>query len=311
MSGRLARGAALLTLGVAVLSAGGCDSNRNASPPPATGVTSLTAVHATPDAAMPRTVAATGAATPTVIVDPGHGGDEVGAAAYDVTEKHSNLDMALRVERELQAAGVRVVLTRRADARAGSPGSGPTPIGYAAQRLDLQARVDLANAEHADAFVSLHSNGSLTPGERGIEVWYDANRPFSAENRRLGDALLTGVIDALQASGISTPDRGVKDDRCLRAFQGRCFPLFVLGPERVTTRDEVVRRGGNPEALGFTATAEAIQSRAAQMPGALIELLFITDPDDARLLRDDRTRDAMARGVAAGVLRFLGRDVRR
>lgn len=243
-----------------------------------------------------------------MVIDPGHGGDEFGAAAYDVVEKDSNLDMAFRVERELQSAGVRVLLARRTDARAGVAGSGPPPIGYAAQRLDLQARVDLANAAQADAFVSIHSNGSLVPGERGVEVWYDENRPFSAENRRLGDALLTGVLDALGQVGVSVPARGVKDDRCLRAFQGRCFPLFVLGPERLTSRDEVIRRGGNPEALGFTDGVESIPSRATQMPGALVELLFVTDPDDARLLRDERTRDALAHGIAMGVLRFLGRS---
>jgi N-acetylmuramoyl-L-alanine amidase len=99
----------------------------------------------------------------------------------------------------------------------------------------------------------------------------------------------------------------VKDDSCLRAFKGRCFPLFLLGPERVTSRDEILRRGGNPEALLAPGT-DAVYSRATQMPAALVELLFVSNPEDAAILRSEAAREAMARGVAGGVARFLGKE---
>ena len=117
--------------------------------------------------------------------------------------------------------------------------------------------------------------------------------------------LLDGVTTEMRAGGYPAMAREVIDDTCLKAFQGRCFPLFVLGPPRVIDRDEVFRRGGTPEALGFAPTQPTLGSRATEMPGALVELLFISSPEDAALLKDDGARNAMARGVARGILDFL------
>lgn len=241
---------------------------------------------------------------PTVFIDPGHGADEIGAAANGVVEKESNLEMALRVERLLAAEGVRVVLARRADVRANS---GPPVTGFSATRLDLQARIDAANAEHADVWVSIHSNGSTNTGDRGVESYYNSSRPFVAQNQALAASLLRNVVAELWAGGFAVAERGALDDACLRAFQGRCFPLFVLGPGRETTRDEVIRRGGDPAALGFAPGQDSIASRPAQMPGALIELLFITNPSDAAILQTEAAREAMARGIVRGILEQLPR----
>ncbi|MFN8638923.1 MAG: N-acetylmuramoyl-L-alanine amidase [Dehalococcoidia bacterium] len=243
----------------------------------------------------------------TVVLDPGHGGDEIGAANFGVVEKVSNLDMALRVERLLAERGLRVVLTRRTDARASSSGLGTAATGFSAQRVDLQARVDLANAERATLFVSLHSNGSTSGAERGLEVYYNSQRPFAAENLRLASSIHDSILNEVAAAGYSIAGRGVKDDTCLRLFQGRCFGLFLLSPERVTDRDEILRRGGNPESLLAPGQNE-IRSRATQMPAALAELLFISNTDDASLLRTEAVRDALARGVVRGITRYLGAD---
>jgi N-acetylmuramoyl-L-alanine amidase len=251
---------------------------------------------------VPRTARVTA-----VVIDPGHGGDEIGAANFGLVEKDSNLDLAFRVERLLAERGLRPVLTRRTDARAFSTLPGAAPAGFSAQRLDLQARIDMANAEGAAVFVSIHSNGSNSSAERGLEAYYNSQRPLAAENYRLATFVHDSVINELLASGYPVAARGVKDDSCLRVFQGRCFPLFVLGPERVTTRDEILRRGGNPEAL-LTPGTDEIRSRATQMPAALVELLFISNAQDAAILRIEPARDAMARGVALGIARYLGRE---
>lgn len=247
--------------------------------------------------------------SPVVVIDPGHAVDEVGAVAFGVVEKDSNLDMARRVGDLLRRQGVEAILTRTADVRAAAPGDQPTrSLGYSGTRLDLQARIDLANAAQADALVSLHSNGAADPAVRGYEVYYNAQRPFAARSRTLATLLLDGVTAEMRAGGFPSMARGVIDDTCLKAFQGRCFPLFILGPPRVTDRDEVYRRGGTPEALGFAPGQDTISSRASAMPGALVELLFVSSPEDAALLRDEGARDAMARGVARGIMEFLSRE---
>jgi N-acetylmuramoyl-L-alanine amidase len=234
-----------------------------------------------------------------VVLDPGHGGDEVGAAANGVVEESSNLDMALRVERLLLAQDLDVVLTRRTDSR-----TAPQVAGYTAARSDIQARIDLANAAGADVFVSLHSNGSTDLTQKGVEVWYDSKRPFAGQNHRLAALLDQHVVSAFQSYGYAAQDRGLFDGSCFRFRNGRCFTLFVLGGPRETTRKEVQDRGGDPEALGFNG-ADVIFSAAPKMPGALVELLIITNAADAAILRTDGARDAAAAGISDAIIEFL------
>ncbi len=238
-----------------------------------------------------------------MVIDPGHGGDEVGAARNGVVEKASNLDMALRVEALLLAQGVDVVLTRRTDSRAA-----PQVAGYTAARSDLQARLDLANEARGDVFVSIHSNGSEDTSQRGVEAWYDSNRAYSVEGKALAGLLVSHVVSELRAQGYPALNRGLFDGKCFRERGGRCFTLFVIGGPRATSREEVIRRGGDPEAVGFDG-AGTIYSRPAGMPAALVELLIITNPEDAAMLRSESGRNAMARGVARAILQFLGLSI--
>ena len=246
-----------------------------------------------------------------ILVDAGHGGDEIGAAANGIVEKDSNLEMAQRVQRLLTQSGYRVLMTRVDNGRAIGDVDGPgQPQGFSAQRRDLQARIDIANAAGAALFVSLHSNGLNDPSANGIETYYNSQRPFSAESRVLAQTIQSTVISEMRRTGYSVRDRGALDDSCLRAFQGQCFPLFLLGPPRVTSRDETLRRGGDPSTLGFAPGQDAIASRATGMPGALVELLFISNWEDAQLLADDTARETMARGVVLGIARFLTENPR-
>jgi N-acetylmuramoyl-L-alanine amidase len=276
-----------------------------ASATPAAAQPAPTEAPATP-VPSPTPVAPAARQGPVVVLDPGHGSaDDPGAAAGGVVEKTSNFDMARRVEALLVANGVTVVLTRQGDTRATGYPAPTGTRGFSASRLDLQARVDLANAQGADLFLSIHSNGSSNAGERGIEVWYDPNRPFSRKNEELARLVLEGSVASLRAAGFEARDRGLKDDTCFRNRDGRCFPLFLLGPPRETTREEVLRRGGDPDALGFGPGQESISTRATTMPAALVELLFISNADDNVTLQNEAARDAMARGVASAILRYL------
>jgi len=150
-----------------------------------------TVTDAQPSSPLPLHASEVTPRVPVVVLDPGHAVDESGAAAYGIVEKDSNLDMALRVADILRQRGVEVLLTRTADVRAAAPGDEPTQeIGYNGTRLDLQARVDIANAARADVFVSLHSNGAGDPAVRGHEVYYNATRCTAAVARPRASALL-------------------------------------------------------------------------------------------------------------------------
>ena len=240
----------------------------------------------------------------TVVLDPGHGGEEFGAVEAGLIERDLNLDIALRVEVLLEAEGIRVVMTRRGEGRSVLFPSVGQLRGALATAVDLQARVDLANQEQGDVFVSIHAN-AFTPDLRGVEVWWDSARRFGGANSLLAEALLTHVLAEVRAYGYPALNRGLLEDGCWRMVNGHCETLSVLGPPHEVTRADVLARGQDPEALGFGPDDDAVVTRATQMPGALIEALFISNPDDARVLRREEGRQAIARGIAQGILAFL------
>ncbi|MGE3857979.1 MAG: N-acetylmuramoyl-L-alanine amidase, partial [Dehalococcoidia bacterium] len=221
---------------------------------------------------------------------PGHGGDESGAAAYGIVERDSNLDMAQRVATHLKAAGVQVYLTREDSGRATGLVTSPGDT-RAAQRADLQARTAAANRVGADIFVSLHSNGSSDGSLRGVEAYYDSRRPYADDSRRLARAIVDGALAGMTNAGHPSVDRGVIDAACWRNNQGRCIGLFVLSPGGATTQ-----RDGTPGPV----------KEPTNMPAALLETLFVSNPQDAALLADPNVRAHVARGIADGILRYLG-----
>jgi N-acetylmuramoyl-L-alanine amidase len=288
-----------LRLGIVITAAvlvSGCGSARTqviASAPADVASTPASAVAAVADAVAPASVP-TAVAAPIrnarlVALDPGHGGDEVGAAANGVVERDSNLDMAQRVERFLREAGAEVLLTRADAGRA--PGAEASSSGFSATRADLQARVKAANAAGAAVFVSLHSNGAGDTSLRGIEVYYESRREFGDENKRLAEYVLDGALAGIASAGYPSRDRGVIDAACWRNRDGRCIGLFVLSPGGTSTP---------------TPTRPGTTKEPTNMPAVLAELLFISNPQDAALLRSDVARDALAAGVANGILRYLG-----
>ncbi|HEY3110472.1 MAG TPA: N-acetylmuramoyl-L-alanine amidase [Chloroflexota bacterium] len=221
-----------------------------------------------PIAQLPRAGAAS-----RVVLDPGHGGGQVGASAQlpdgrVLREKELTLEVARRVAELLRAAGYQVTLTREADQQVG----GPKLVD------DLQARIDLANAVKADVFVSIHFNGIGNRELRGLEVYYATERPFSAENRALADLLYQQLGRQMAAAGYDAYPRGTRADS-LAAGQGEHF--FVLSPQTSKVK------------------------RPSLMPAALGEGLFLTNPQDAAQLDRSELRDAIARGYAAAIGTFL------
>ncbi len=129
--------------------------------------------------------APTGRGAPLVCLDPGHGGDDSGANYNGVMEKVPNLDIALRVRPILQSLGYNVVMTRETDTT-----------------VSLQQRCDIANAAHADIFVSIHNN-AYTVDSKGTETYSYYNAP---DGKRLATFIHQQVVQRIKLT-----DRGVKE----------------------------------------------------------------------------------------------------
>jgi N-acetylmuramoyl-L-alanine amidase len=143
---------------------------------------------------------------------------------------------------------------------------------------DLVTRAACANAATASVLVSLHFDAFDDPSVGGTETFYDAARPFAPKSKRLAIALQSAVV-----ASVGSVDRGVWTDEQLSAPtltpSGNAYGHFIeLGPALKGYVD-------NP----------------SQMPGVLIEPLFLTNPDEAKFASDPAGQQRIAAGIVAGL----------
>lgn len=119
-----------------------------------------------------------------VVIDPGHGGDDLGATFEGRNEKDDNLRLAHKVKDILEEQGIEVALTRNKD-----------------YFVSLEDRCRFANRCRAEIYVSLHRNSA--PNAEGVEIW------ISSKNPPADRALAQDIISGLENAGISV-NRGVK-----------------------------------------------------------------------------------------------------
>ena len=113
-----------------------------------------------------------GPAIRTVVIDPGHGGDEQGArGANGALEKDIAPDVSLRLKAAIEGRlGIRVILTRDDD-----------------RLVQLDERAAIANNNKADVFVSVHANASPSREAKGAEVFYLSLDGYGEEARKMAE----------------------------------------------------------------------------------------------------------------------------
>nr|WP_092067757.1 N-acetylmuramoyl-L-alanine amidase [Dendrosporobacter quercicolus]NSL46759.1 N-acetylmuramoyl-L-alanine amidase [Dendrosporobacter quercicolus DSM 1736]SDL62983.1 N-acetylmuramoyl-L-alanine amidase [Dendrosporobacter quercicolus] len=160
------------------------------------GVTADTPVKVTPLPAAPST--GTGQTSGSlrgkvIVVDPGHGGSNPGAVANNTRESDNNLAVGLKLRDQLVQAGAKVIMTRETDRTVAAAGSS---LGQ-----ELQARVNLAEANNADIFVSIHSNSNPDSKITGAMTFYHSNN-----SSNLASNVQTAIIEETGAvnKGTST-----------------------------------------------------------------------------------------------------------
>lgn len=210
-----------------------------------------------------------------VVLDPGHGRGDPGATHYlpdgsgrwDITEADSNLRNAELIRENLQALGYEVYLTREGDGH--GPGA-PLPLQFIAS--DLYARVALARAVEADVYLAIHGNGASVKSISGPETWYCGKHEEGAANEDLARRVQQAMMDSLHEYGYAPPDRGIKEDA--QSHHSGDFCQFVV-------------------------------TRETAVPAALLEFLFLSNEDDARVLVDDRSHVLLAHYVAEAIDAFM------
>lgn len=215
----------------------------------------------------------------TVVLDPGHGGDDAGTRSADgLLEKDLTLALAQRVKALLEARlGVRVVLTRDADTS-----------------VPADRRAALANNTKADLFVSLHANGSPLPGLRGAQVLSLDARDY---------ATLEGAVRRPDTPAVPVPIAG-GGTRVIDTVPWQLAQLPHVTAS-ATFAGVMATRLAGAGAVMQTRAVDAAPLRVlvgANMPAILIELGVLTNRDDGQALTDaaylQRLADAIATAIA-------------
>jgi N-acetylmuramoyl-L-alanine amidase len=133
-------------------------------------------------------------------------------------------------------------------------------------RIEQEARI--AAVGRVRCYVSLHFNGHPSPAQSGTETYYNRDN-HGEQSLRLADALQRHVVDLLWQAGHPTVDRGVLSD--LRAGKPYGHFFSLRGPQ----------------------------------PSVLVEGLFLSNPTEAGLLREEKFRQAIAEGYSRGISEYL------
>lgn len=234
-----------------------------------------------PPPSSPRPAPAKGA-KPLVVLDPGHGGKDPGAVAFGLREKDLNLQIALKMEKELQRLGADVRLTRRDD-----------------RYLKLAERTELANNWGADIFVSVHIN-ALPAGRHatGIEIYLMA-LPTDK------DAMQLALIENAELDGNGGGGGADKRTNLLLKILGDMQQNAKISES--TGLAEAMFQRGKAAKLSMRRVAQApfYVLRGAAMPAVLLELGFITERSEARLLADSSYQQRLAAALAPGILDYI------
>jgi len=221
-----------------------------------------------------------------IVIDPGHGGRDVGAkGAHGLREKDTVVDIALLVRDELRQLGnYDVHLTRDNDTF-----------------ISLNERTREANNRKADIFISLHCNASKNGNASGLETYYldttenPSTQAIAArENQSLAfeDVAPLGMDDDIRAmlGDLHLQGRVSESVELAEAVHGA-----IIGEGRLhypSLTDLGVRKAPFVVLIG------------AQMPSILVELLFIDNPRDSNKLGSKVFREALARGIAKGIVKY-------
>ncbi|MCC6312860.1 MAG: N-acetylmuramoyl-L-alanine amidase [Thermomicrobiales bacterium] len=242
---------------------------------------------------------------PVVCLDPGHGGPDRGFTRgplgnlAGMEEANVVLQLAWDVQARLQARGFDVIVTRETDAAVNATGADingdrktardDKPGNDRFATLDeLQARINICNTAKADLLVSMHINGYTTQKPRGFETWYTDGRPFSDLSRSFANLAYVHLKDQFSRIGYVLPaeeERGVNPDTVADVQMDHAvFKHFVIT---------------GPEVPGSV--------KPSEMPGAIVETLFISNDGDAQTLVSAEGINAIVTAYENSIVEYFQR----
>jgi len=216
----------------------------------------------------------------TVVIDPGHGGEEVGAKGPSGTLEK---DVTLAIARKLRSAlannlGLQAFLTRDRD-----------------EEIALSERAAVANNYKADLFVSIHANASRSLGAKGSEVYFLTYQATDDESRRMA-ALEGGAF----TPGTPAPASG--DLALILWDMAQAEHLEESSALASRIQEELAEVTGS-QGRGVKQAPFRVLVGAA-MPAVLVEVAFISNAEEERLLVSDAYQSKVVGALVRGISRY-------
>ncbi|HWQ77941.1 MAG TPA: N-acetylmuramoyl-L-alanine amidase family protein [Anaerovoracaceae bacterium] len=160
-----------------------------------------------------------------VVIDPGHGGKDTGALGYEygsivLYEKDVNLDIGLRVQKLLEAAGVRLYMIRTEDVY-----------------VPLYDRQDIANNLGASLYVSIHNNANSSSVPNGTEVYYRG--PNDPPLNGISAVTLAENLQKTISANLGVTDRGTKISTGLAVLRRTLMPAVIIEGAYISNQDDL------------------------------------------------------------------------
>lgn len=219
-----------------------------------------------------------------IVIDAGHGGKDPGSLGSSVYEKDVTLAAAKALKSRLEKSGrFQVVMTRETDTF-----------------IPLEARVQIARRADADLFISMHADSGPDVATRGASVYTLSEKGAERVARVLEKD------DWLMKASLPGRDRAVSQillDLSQRATKNRSAAFAQLLLERVGEETPLLRRSHRD--AGF------IVLLAPDVPAVLLEMGFITNVEDERLLSNPASRARVVNAVGDAIESYFATQIRK
>ncbi len=224
----------------------------------------------------------------TIAIDPGHGGRDTGAIGpKGLQEKDVVLDIGLKLRRLIQERlGIRVVMTRTDDVF-----------------VPLEERTAIANRAKADFFISIHVNAAHRTRAQGFETYFLSREPSDSAAR--ASAIRENLSVNLGGLRPKEEDalRAILWDMANTLYLKESSELAQILLDELDKILKVDNRG--------VKSAPFFVLMGAAMPAVLLEVAFISNPQEEKNLQAEGYKDRVAEALYAGIVRFKDRYERR
>ncbi len=213
-----------------------------------------------------------------IVIDAGHGGHDPGAKGKGVTEAELVLDVALRLEKLLQKVpGVEVILTRRTD-----------------EFVVLEERPAIANRESADLFLSIHANASPHAQAHGIETYF---LNFANNQSAAAVAARENATSALAMGALPDVVKAIARNNKMDESRELATHIQRAMVDRLKTTNKSLKDLGVKQ-------APFVVLIGATMPAVLAEISFVTNPQEARLVKGTAYRQRIADALFNAIRKY-------